>query len=99
MAAATPAPSIPMRPRLAPLDAIRARLDNSVLSLTQQLASNPHRVRTSMRMALIAALGAGLMAAMHIDDSLGVYVLWSIVSAPAAMMVPATGFSLIGASA
>jgi len=46
-------------------------------------------------MALIAALGAGLMAAMHIDSALGIYLLWSIVSAPAAMMRPATGAMLI----
>lgn len=46
-------------------------------------------------MALVTALGAGLMAAMHIDSELGVYLLWSIVSAPAAMMVPATGITLI----
>ena len=99
MAAATPAPSIPIRPRLPLLNAIRARLDNSVLSLTQQLAANPHRVRTSTRMALIAALGAGLTATMHIDEPLGVYVLWSLISAPAAMMVPANGIRLIAASA
>jgi hypothetical protein len=36
-------------------------------------------------MALITALGAGLIAAMHIDSELGIYLLWSIVSAPAAM--------------
>ena len=46
-------------------------------------------------MALITALGAGLMAAMHIDSELGIYLLWSIVSAPAAMMLPATGAMLI----
>lgn len=46
-------------------------------------------------MALITSLGAGLMAAMHIDSSLGVYLLWSVVSAPAAMMLPATGTLLI----
>jgi hypothetical protein len=93
------APAVATKPRLAPLDLLRTRLDAAVLSLAQQLASNPHRVRTALRMALIAALGAGLMAAMHIDDSLGIYVLWSIVSAPAAMMVPAKGIGLIVASA
>jgi uncharacterized membrane protein YccC len=46
-------------------------------------------------MALISALGAGLMAAMHIDSELGVYLLWSIVSAPAAMMLPVNGVRLI----
>ena len=46
-------------------------------------------------MALITALGAGLIAAMHIDSELGIYLLWSIVSAPAAMMLPATGATLI----
>ncbi|MGZ6242694.1 MAG: hypothetical protein ACXWN9_08940, partial [Candidatus Binataceae bacterium] len=35
------------------------------------------------------------MAAMHIDSELGVYLLWSVVSAPAAMMLPATGAMLI----
>lgn len=49
-------------------------------------------------MALIGALGAGLMAAMHIDTALGMYVLWSIVSGPAAMMRPAAGLTLIGAT-
>jgi len=97
--AATPAPSIPIRPRLPLLDAMRARLDQSVLSLTQQLASNSHRARTSMRMALIAAVGAGLSATLHIDEPIGAYVLWSIISAPAAMMIPATGLGLIAASA
>ena len=99
MAAATPAPSIAMRPSPSALEAIRSRLDNSVLSLTQQLASNPHRVRTATRMALIIAIGAGLSAAMHIDEPIGAYVLWSIVSAPAAMMLPAKGIGLLVASA
>lgn len=76
-----------------------ARLDNSVMVLGQQLASNPHRLRTSTRMALIAAAGAGLSAALHIDEPIGAYVLWSIISAPAAMMVPMTGLGLIAASA
>ena len=35
------------------------------------------------------------MTTMHIDTELGVYLLWSIVSAPAAMMLPATGVMLI----
>ncbi len=97
--AAAPAPNVQIRPSLSPLDVIRARLDNAVLSLTQQLASNPHRVRTAIRMALIAAVGAGLSAAMHIDEPIGAYVLWSLISAPAAMMVPAKGIGLIAVSA
>lgn len=35
------------------------------------------------------------MAAMHIDTELGIYLLWAIVSAPAAMMLPASGATLI----
>ncbi len=35
------------------------------------------------------------MAAMHIDTELGIYLLWSIISAPAAMMLPANGAMLI----
>jgi hypothetical protein len=95
MAAATPAPSLPLRRRLSPLAALRARLDTAALSLTQQLAANPHRLRTSTRMALIAATGAGLTASMHIDEPIGAYVLWSLISAPAAMMLPAKGLGLI----
>lgn len=49
-------------------------------------------------MAFITALGAGLMAAMHIDSELGVYLLWSIASAPAAMMLPVSGIAFIAAT-
>ncbi len=99
MGAATPAPSISIRPRPAPLAGIQERLDHAVLALAQQLASNPHRVRIAARMALIAALGAGMTAAMHIDEPLSVYVLWSIVSAPAAMMLASKGLRLLAVSA
>ncbi|HVA41822.1 MAG TPA: hypothetical protein VNF49_14230, partial [Candidatus Binataceae bacterium] len=66
------------------LSAAERRLDRFVPFLGEELGPRPGRLRTSVRMALITALGAGLMAAMHIDGELGVYLLWSIVSAPAA---------------
>ncbi len=58
------------------LSAVETRLDRLVPFLGEQLSSKPGRLRTSVRMALITALGAGLMAAMHIDSELGVYLLW-----------------------
>lgn len=39
------------------------------------------------------------MAAIHIDSVMGVYVLWSIISGSAAMMLPAVGLTIIGATA
>jgi len=77
------------------LSAAERRLDSAVPFLAEELIPQPGRLRTSIRMALITALGAGLIAAMHIDSDLGIYLLWSIVSAPAAMMLPATGATLI----
>jgi hypothetical protein len=50
-------------------------------------------------MALIAALGASLTAVLHIDEPISVYVLWSLISTPAAMMAPARGFGFIAISA
>ncbi len=74
------------------------RLDRFLRSLAEELSPTPGRMLSSVRMALVSALGAGIMAAMHIDTVLGLYVLWSIVSGPAAMMVPRTGLALIGAA-
>lgn len=65
----------------------------------QELGPRPHRLQSALRMALITVTGAGLTAAMHIDNVLGLYVLWSVVSGPAAMMLPAAGTKLIAASA
>jgi hypothetical protein len=67
------------------LSTAERRLDSAVPFLAEELIHQPGRLRTSIRMALITALGAGLIAAMHIDSELGIYLLWSIVSAPAAM--------------
>jgi hypothetical protein len=77
------------------LQAVETRLDSFLPFLGEELSPRPGRLRASIRIALITALGAGLMAAMHIDSELGVYLLWSVVSAPAAMMPPATGAILI----
>jgi hypothetical protein len=50
-------------------------------------------------MALITAVGAGVMAAAHVDSLLGINAIWASVAAPAAKMKPATGMTLIFASA
>ena len=59
------------------LQAVETRLDSFLSFLGEELSPRPGRLRASIRIALITALGAGLMAAMHIDSELGVYLLWS----------------------
>ena len=46
-------------------------------------------------MALITALGAGLMAASQVDSPLAINVIWATVAAPAARMKPAMGLKFI----
>lgn len=95
MAAAAPMPRPAADLGLGLPGARGARLDRFIHSLVEELEPRPGRLWDSVRMALVTAVGAGLMAAMHIDTELGVYLLWSIVSAPAAMMAPAAGAALI----
>ncbi len=73
-------------------------MDGFLPFLRDELAPHPGRLRSTTRMALIAAVGAGLMAAMHVDTELGLYLIWSIVSAPAGMMRPRRGAVLIAAT-
>ena len=43
---------------------------------TEELRPRPGRIRTSVRMAFIGAVGAALMAALHVDSALGPATLW-----------------------
>ncbi|MBF6569922.1 MAG: FUSC family protein [Candidatus Binataceae bacterium] len=49
--------------------------------IVEELALRPHRLRTALRFASIATIGAGLMAAAHVDSPLGPYVIWLMLGA------------------
>src|SRR6478736_6661710 len=62
---------------------------------TEELRPKPGRVRTAVRMALIAAIGIALMAALHIDAALGPVTLWVGLYASSSMMTPSDGLIMI----
>jgi uncharacterized membrane protein YccC len=57
--------------------------------LAEEMAPRPRRFRTSLRMATIATIGTGLMAAGHVDSALGPYTIWLLLG-PVAMMSVST---------
>jgi len=62
------------------------RLASLLELLRQELALRPHRLRSALRSATLAALGAGIMAAAHVGSSLGPYVVWLLAGTPTAML-------------
>src|SRR4029434_10248423 len=63
--------------------------------VTEELRPRPGRIRTSVRMAFIAAIGIALMAALHIDSALGPVTLWVALYASSSLMTPSEGLSMI----
>jgi Fusaric acid resistance protein family len=57
--------------------------------LAEELAPRPHRFKESLRMTVITTIGVGLMAACHVINPLGPYVVWLMLG-PVAMMSPRT---------
>jgi len=49
--------------------------------LATELAPSSRRIKTSIRMATIATVGAGIMAACHVDTQLGPYLIWIAIGA------------------
>ncbi|HEY6421021.1 MAG TPA: FUSC family protein [Candidatus Binataceae bacterium] len=47
--------------------------------LAEELAPRPRRLRTSVRLALIGTIGAGLIAACHVHSALGPYAVWLMI--------------------
>ena len=60
---------------------------------TEELRPRPGRIRTSVRMAFIAAVGTALMAALHIGGALGAVTLWVALYASSALMSPSEGLN------
>ena len=67
--------------------------------LTEELRLRPGRLRTSVRMAFIGAVGAALMAALHVNSGLGPYTLWIALYASNALMTASAGLALVLADA
>ena len=62
---------------------------------TEELQPRPGRIRTSMRMAFIGAVGAALMAALHVDSALGPATLWLVLSLSSPLITPSAGLVLV----
>jgi hypothetical protein len=61
--------------------------DRLVSLLAEELAPGPRRIKTTLRMALIGTVGAGLVASCHVSNELGTYLVWILIG-PVAMMSP-----------
>jgi hypothetical protein len=64
----------------------RGPLDALLTLLGEELAPHPHRIASTLRSSTIGAIGAGLMAAAHVDTPLGPYLVWLLAGTPTAMM-------------
>src|SRR5690348_8224634 len=49
--------------------------------LARELAPSPRKFRITLRIALIGTVGAGLIAACHVHNELGTYIVWLLVGA------------------
>src|SRR6476646_12301474 len=63
--------------------------------VVEELRPRPGRIRTAVRMAFIAAVGAALTAALHIDGALGPVTLWVALYASSSAMTPSEGLALV----
>ena len=63
--------------------------------VTEELQPRPGRIRTSVRMAFIGAVGAALMAALHVDSALGPATLWLCLFASSSLMTASQGLALV----
>src|SRR5262245_58196149 len=63
--------------------------------VTEELQPRPGRIRPSLRMAFIGAVGAALMAALHVDSALGPATLWLCLFASSSLMTASQGLALV----
>ena len=63
--------------------------------VAEELQPRPGRIRTSVRMAFIGAVGAALMAALHVDSALGPATLWLCLFASSSLMTASQGLALV----
>ncbi|HTW88089.1 MAG TPA: hypothetical protein VMD75_08785, partial [Candidatus Binataceae bacterium] len=55
--------------------------DQLAALLTRELAPSARKVRTALRMTIIAVFGAGLIVSCHVNNELGTYIVWLLVGA------------------
>jgi uncharacterized membrane protein YccC len=67
--------------------------------LAEELAPRPRRLRTALRQATIATVGTGLMAAAHVQNPLGPYIIWILMGANPMMAPRRAVIYLIGTGA
>src|SRR5262247_73052 len=67
--------------------------------VTEELRPRPGRIRTSVRMAFIAAVGIALMAALHVGPGLGPVLLWVALYGSSSAFTVSGGLMLIAAYA
>src|SRR5262244_2665315 len=67
--------------------------------VTEELRPRPGRIRTSVRMAFIAAVGIALMAALHVGPGLGPVLLWIAIYGSDSAFTVSGGLMLIAAYA
>jgi hypothetical protein len=81
-------PSIPSASVISGGASVRQRaswFDWLVSLLAEELAPSPRRLRSTLRMALIGTVGAGLVASCHVYNQLGTYLVWILIG-PVAML-------------
>jgi len=81
-------------PRAA-LQWMRAEVEWAKRLVVDELRPRPGRMRTSVRMAFIAAVGAALTAALHIQGPLGPTTLWVALYASTSLMTASEGLLCI----
>jgi hypothetical protein len=62
-------------------------LDELQALLARELAPSTRKLRTALRMTTIATIGAALIAACHVNNELGTYIVWLLVGAGPMMSV------------
>jgi len=63
--------------------------------LKNEFALKPGRVRIALRVGLETSIGIGLMAAMHIENVLGAYVIYNVAASGVPMITPMLCLTLI----
>src|SRR6266849_6357114 len=53
--------------------------------LAQELATSPRRLRTALRLTVVATIGVALIATCHVNSDLGTYIVWLLVGAAGPM--------------
>jgi uncharacterized membrane protein YccC len=68
--------------------------------LARELAPSPRKFRIALRITTIGTVGAGLIAACHVNNELGTYLVWLLVGAGPMMSIRRAGvlLALLGLS-